>query len=236
MTRKILATLALSGALLLSAAPALADQTITAGPAPLAYANTEITMAQGEAVLFQNSDSSGASHDVRAETNGADGKPLFKSEIIPPSKTSPVAGVEYLTTGDYAFRCTLHDFMKGTIHVSSDGTPKPRPAPDTTPPDVTIGVLDTKIGAVLKRGSLRVRLGSDEPTRFKLTAKASRKTIASGILTLSKGTSRTGTIRLTAAGKRLLKSAKKVAVKLAAVANDAADNKAGATAGRTLKR
>lgn len=236
MTRKILATLALSGALLLSAAPALADQTITAGPAPLAYANTEITMAQGEAVLFQNSDSSGASHDVRAETNGADGKPLFKSEIIPPGKTSPVAGVEYLTTGDYAFRCTLHDFMKGTIHVSSDGTPKPRPAPDTTPPDVTIGVLDTKIGAVLKRGSLRVRLGSDEPTRFKLTAKASRKTIASGILTLSKGTSRTGTIRLTAAGKRLLKSAKKVAVKLAAVANDAADNKAGATAGRTLKR
>jgi hypothetical protein len=123
--------------------------------------------------------------------------------------------------------------MRGTIHVSSSGTPKP---PDTTPPDVSISVLDTKIGTVLKRGSLRVKVGSDEPTRFKLTATASKKKIAAGLVTLSKGTSRTGTIRLTAAGKKLLKSAKKVAVKLAAVANDAADNKAGATASRTLKR
>jgi hypothetical protein len=126
--------------------------------------------------------------------------------------------------------------MKGTIHVSSSGTPKPRPAPDTTPPEVSISVVDTKIGTVLKRGSLRVKVNSNEPTRFKLTAKVKSTKVAAGTLTLSKGTSRTGTIRLTAAGKKLLKKAKKVAVKLSALANDAADNKAGATASRTLKR
>lgn len=230
------ASLLLTGGLLVAAAPALASQTITAGPAPLSYANPEITIAQGESVTFQNSDSSGAQHDVAADTKGTDGKALFKSDIIAPGKTSPVTGVEYLTTGDYKFHCTLHDFMTGTIQVSSSGTPKPRPAPDTTPPDVTIGVLDTRIGTVLKRGSLRVRLGADEPTRFKLTAKVSKTKVAAGTLTLSKGTSRTGTIRLTRAGKALLKKSKKVAVKLAALANDAADNKAGATASRTLKR
>jgi plastocyanin len=220
----------------MTAAPALADQTITAGPVPNTYGTTQVTMDQGEAVLFQNSDSGGAMHDVTADDKGTDGKPLFKSELIEPKKTAPVAGVEYLTTGSYKFHCSIHDFMRGTIDVTANGTPKPRPAPDTTPPTVDVSVLDTTIAKALKRGALRVRVEADEPTRFKLTAKAGQKTIAKGQLTLSKGNARTGTIKLTAAGRKLLKNAKKkLSVRLAAAANDSANNKAGATATRSLK-
>ena len=44
------AALAVAG--LATAAPALADQTITAGPLPNTYSTTSVTMDQGEAVLF----------------------------------------------------------------------------------------------------------------------------------------------------------------------------------------
>jgi plastocyanin len=234
--RRIGVALALAGAGLMTAAPALADQTITAGPVPNTYATSSTTMDQGEAVLFKNSDSAGAMHDVTADTKGADGKPLFKSELIEPKKSSPVAGVEYLTTGSYKFHCSIHDFMTGTINVTANGTPKPRPAPDTTPPTVGVRLVDTTIAKALKRGGLRVRVESDEPTRFKLTATAASKKIASGQITIGKGNARTGTIRLTAAGRKLLKGAKKkLTVRLAAAANDASDNRAGATATRSLK-
>jgi plastocyanin len=221
---------------LLRAAPALADETITAGPLPNTYGNPNVTADQGEAVLFQNSDSAGAMHDVTADDKGSDGKPLFSSELIPPSKKSPVAGVEYLTTGTYRFHCSIHTFMTGAIDVTANGTPQQRPAPDTTPPTVDVRLIDSKIAPVLKRGALRVRVEADEPTRFKITATASGKTIARGQITLSKGTGRTGALTLTKAGRKLLKTAAKVKVKLAVAANDAADNRVGATATRTLKR
>jgi hypothetical protein len=126
--------------------------------------------------------------------------------------------------------------MKGTLSVTANGTPTPRPAPDTAPPTVDVSIVDSRIAAVLRRGALRIRVEADEPTRFKLTATASKRKIASGQVTLSKGTARTGAIRLTAAGRKLLKSARKVTIKLSAAANDAADNKAGAIATRRLKR
>jgi plastocyanin len=228
---------ALAAAGLATAAPALADQTITAGPLPNTYSTTDVTMDQGEAVLFQNSDSSGALHDVTADDTGADGKPLFKSALIEGGKSSPVDGVEYLTSGDYKFHCSVHNFMTGTIHVTANGTPKLRPV-DTTPPTVSVAILDSRIPVVLKRGALKVRATSNEPTRFRFKAVALRKTIATGQATLSKDTrTRTVTISLTATGKRLLRKAKKpVTVKLSAAASDAADNRAAATATRKLKR
>src|SRR5204863_7601065 len=142
------AALALAG--LFWAAPALGDATITAGPVPNRYANTEATIGQGQTVTFQNSDRS-ALHDVTSDQAGSDGNALFKSETVEGGKSAPVKGVEFLTTGDYAFHCSLHPFMKGTLHVSSNGTPKPRtpdnPAPnpsDTSPPDATVKILDSR--------------------------------------------------------------------------------------------
>jgi plastocyanin len=237
--RRVKAGAALALAGLFWAAPALGDATITAGPVPNTYANTEATIDQGQAVTFQNSDRS-AMHDVTSDQNGADGNAVFKSELIEGGKSAPVKGVEFLTTGDYKFHCSVHPFMTGTLHVTANGTPTPRtpdnPAPnpaDTTPPDATVKILDSRISAVLEHRGLRVRLRTDEPARFKLTATSGKTTIAVGTLA-SKG-ARTAKLPLTKKGKQLLFKASAVKLKLAAKVNDAADNRSTASATKTLR-
>lgn len=238
--RRVVAGVVLALAGTLAAAPALAEQTVTAGPVPNQYASAGVTIDQGESLLFQNSDRT-AFHDVTAVKN-VDGKPLFASGTIEGGKTSPVMNVEFLTTGDYPYQCSVHPFMTGTLHVSANGTPKaptvdhPAPNPaDTTPPSATTTILDSRISAVLKRGGLRVRLSSDEPARFKVSVKSGKTSIATGIVVL-KGTKRDATIALTRSGKKFLKSAKTATLKLTAQVNDAANNKSAATASRKLKR
>jgi hypothetical protein len=177
---------------------------------------------------------------VTSDQNGSDGNALFKSETIEGGKTSPVKGVEFLTTGDYKFHCSLHPFMQGVLHVTANGTPKPRtpdnPAPnpaDTKPPDATVKILDSKISAVLEHRGLRVQVRTDEPARFKLTAKSGKTRVALGTVA-SKG-KRTIKLSLTKKGKQLLFRASKVKLKLTAAVNDAADNKSAASASKTLR-
>jgi plastocyanin len=231
------AALAVAGAFW--AAPALGDATITAGPLPNTYATTDATIDQGQNVTFQNSDRT-ALHDVTADQNGSDGKALFASETIEGGKSAPVKGVEFLTTGDYAFHCSVHPFMTGTLHVTANGTPKPRtpdnPAPnpaDTDPPDATVRILDTRISGVLEHRGLRIRVKTSEPARFKLTATSGKTRVAVGTIT-SKG-SRTAKLDLTKSGKKLLFRASTVKLKLTAKVNDAADNKSAASATKTLR-
>jgi plastocyanin len=231
------AALAVAGAL--SAAPALADQTITAGPVPNTYSNTDPAIDQGATVTFQNSDPT-AFHDVTAKANGSDGKPLFESDTLEGGKSGPVRGVEFLTTGDYPFYCSVHTFMTGTLHVSANGTPKPHtpenPAPnpaDTTPPDATVLILDSRISGVLEHRGVRVRLGTSEPARFRLSATSGKTTVATGIF-VAKGR-RTAKLALTKKGKKLLFTANTVKLRLTAKVNDAADNRSAASARRTLR-
>jgi plastocyanin len=230
--------LALAGALW--AAPALGDATITAGPVPNTFATKDVTIDQGQSILFQNSDRT-ALHDVTADKNGTDGKALFASETIDVGKTSPVKGVEFLTTGDYGFHCSVHPFMVGTIHISANGTPKPRtpdnPAPnpaDATTPKASVAILDSSISAVVKHKGVRVLLQTSEPSRFQLTASSGKTTVATG-LAVVKGTKRTVTLALTKKGKKLLAGAKTVQLRLSAKVNDAADNRSAASASRTLR-
>jgi len=236
--RRLAAAAALAVAGAFWAAPALGDGTITAGPTPNTYATTDVTIDQGQTVTFQNSDPT-AFHDVTADQNGG-GKPLFNSETIEGGKTAPVKGVEFLTTGDYGYHCSVHPFMKGTLHVSASGTPKPRtpdnPAPnpaDTTPPDARVTILDTRISGVLQHHGVRLRLRTDEPARFKLTATAGKTRVALGSVT-TKG-NRTTKLDLTKSGKKLLFKASTVKLKLTAKVNDAADNKSTASATKTLR-
>ncbi len=238
--RRTAAVAALVAAGAFCAAPALGDATITAGPAPDVYANTEVTIDQGQALTFQNSDRT-AFHDVTSDAKGGDAKPLFGSETIEGGKTAPVSGVEFLTTGDYGFHCSVHSFMTGTIHVTANGTPKPRtpdnPAPspkDTRPPDASVAILDSRISGVLEHRGVRVRLKTTEPTRFKLTATAGKTTVATRTLVV-KGKHLDATLALTKKGKKLLFGANSVKLKLAARVNDAADNRASAAATRTLR-
>ena len=229
--------LAVAGALF--AAPALGDATITAGPLPNQYATKDVTIDQGQAITFQNSDQT-AFHDVTADQNGSNGKPLFGSESIKGGQTAPVTGVEYLTTGDYGFHCSLHPFMTGTIHVTGNGTPKPHtpdnPAPnpaDTTPPDATVTILDSRISKVLEHRGLRVHVSTSEPARFQMSATSGKTRVAVGTFT-SKG-SKTVKLDLTKKGKQLLFKASTVKLKLTAKVNDAADNKSAASATRVLR-
>jgi plastocyanin len=231
------ATLALAG--LFWAAPALGDATITAGPVPNTYATSDATIDQGQSITFQNSDQAGL-HDVTSDTNGSDGNALFKSDTIEGGKTAPVKGVEFLTTGDYKFHCSVHPFMQGTIHVTANGTPKPRtpdnPAPnpaDTAPPNASVKILDSRISGVLEHRGLRVALRTDEPARFKLTATSGRTRVALGTFA-TKGR-RTVKLSLTKKGKQLLFNASTVKLKLTAQVNDAADNRSAAASTKTLR-
>ena len=229
--------LAIAGALW--AAPALGDATITAGPLPDQFATKDVTIDQGQAITFQNSDNT-AFHDVTADKNDSSGKPLFGSDTIKGGQTAPVKGVEFLTTGDYGFHCSVHSFMTGTIHVTANGTPKPRtpdnPAPnptDTTPPDATVTILDSRISKVLEHRGLRVHVNTNEPARFQMTATSGKTRVALGTVT-SKG-NKTVKLGLTKQGKQLLSKASKVTLKLTAKVNDAADNKSAASATRILR-
>ncbi|MEA2492392.1 MAG: manganese oxidase [Thermoleophilaceae bacterium] len=224
---------------------AYADATIYAGP-PNQFFQGDVTIAQGEAITFTNGDT--VTHDVTSSTKGADGKPLFASEQIGPGQSSPVAGVEFLTTGSYPYICSIHPFMKGTITVSSDGTPKPRPgggdagggdkpapAADTTAPTLSVKVLDTKRSQVRKRRSLQVALTSDEAGAFTLIAKSGKTVVASGSSKFTKAATRKVTLELTKAGLAAAKKSKAVAISLEVSGKDAAGNATSASASGKLR-
>ena len=243
LMRGVVAALLIS---LVVAGVAYADATIYAGP-PNQFFQGDVTIAQGEAVTFTNGDT--VAHDVTAEGKGADGKPLFQSAQVGTGQSAPVAGVEYLTTGLYPYICSIHPFMKGTITVSSEGTPKPRPggggnggggkgsAPsgDTTAPTLTLKVLDTKRSQVRKRRSLQLSLGTDEPATVTITARAGDKVVATGKAKLTKAGTRKVTAKLTKAGLAMTKKSKSVAITVTANGKDAAGNAASTSANGRLR-
>jgi plastocyanin len=232
--------------LAVSAGVAWADATIYAGP-PNQFFQGDVTIAQGEAVTFQNMDT--VPHDVTAQSKGADGKPLFQSAQVGTGQSAPVEGVPYLTTGSYPYICSIHPFMKGTITVSSDGTPKPRPgggsgggagtaqqpSGDTTAPSLTVKVLDTKRSKVRKRRSLQVSLTTNEPATVTVTASSGGKVLARGTSKLNKAGTKKLSIKLTKAGLKAAKSKKPVSVTVTADGKDGAGNASSAQASGRLR-
>ena len=225
-------------------ARAAAEQNISAAP-PNQYVNSSVTIDQGDTVTFSNNDT--VQHDVTARDKGADGKPLFNSELTSTGETKPVKGTEYLTAGDYQFVCSIHPQMVGTLHVSSTGTPKPRPSSggggsgstptggsDTSKPKVSLRLLDTKLSAVRKRGALRVRVTLDEAATVKLTARSGAKRLGTATAKLS-GT-KAISLKLTRAGRSFVKRRRTAAVTLSVRATDGAGNAASSSAKKTLRR
>ncbi len=97
-----------------AAASAQADEEITAVPFNR-FSPTSVTIDQGELLTFRNTDS--ASHNVTARERGSDGRPLFASPTITNGRSAEVDGVRFLTTGSYAFLCTIHPTMNGAVVV-----------------------------------------------------------------------------------------------------------------------
>jgi plastocyanin len=224
-------------ALAVTAGVALADATIYAGP-PNQFFQGDVTIAQGEAVTFQNMDT--VPHDVTAQGKGADGKPLFQSAQVGTGQSAPVEGVQYLTSGSYPYICSIHPFMKGTITVSSSGTPKPKPggggggsggAPQPAggsqsdaAPEVSVRVLDTKRSKVRKRRSLQFSVTTNEPISISIVAKKGNATIAKGSAKLTKAATRKLSIKLTKAGLRAAKGKRPVSFTFVTDARDSGGN------------
>lgn len=74
------------------------------------YATPAAVVAQGGSIEYTNGDL--AKHDVVS----VDG--LFGTPLIGTGERAMVAGVDALTPGTYAFYCTLHPNMRGTISVT----------------------------------------------------------------------------------------------------------------------
>ena len=86
------------------------------GAASSGYATPVASVEAGGEISFHNLDVS--LHDVTAEENGPDGKPLFSTPLIGVGETAPLEGLDRVTSGrSYAFFCTLHPGMRGQLAV-----------------------------------------------------------------------------------------------------------------------
>jgi plastocyanin len=166
---------ATAAGVLLIAPAAIADEEIV-GATPNRYTNPNVTIDQGEPLTFRNTDF--AMHDVTSDAQGDVKGRLFASDTIGSGSTSFVEGSQYLTAGTYTFFCTIHpEQMKGTLTVTSAGTPKPRPgtgAPppaDTTGPALSLSPRGAKAKSLKKGRALTVDIGTDEPASLTLTVK-----------------------------------------------------------------
>ena len=226
---------AIAVAVLAAAPAARADETIYAGP-PGVYFNPEVETTAGEAVTFQNLDT--ISHDVLSTGKGADGRPLFRSELVSGGASSPVSGAEKLGAGSYGFVCSLHPSMTGTLTVTGSGS---APAPpsgsgsgDTTAPKVSVHVLDTRLSTVRKRRVLRLHVTTDEAAKVGVRARSGRTTLGARSLSLSKGTTLVR-LKLTRKGLSLVRRSRKLRVAVTANAADSSGNASTARASRTLR-
>lgn len=73
------------------------------------YLPKPVVLQKGNALKFLNLDT--APHDVRS-TSG-----LFYSPVITIGKQKPVWGANLLKKGTYAFYCSIHPNMKGSLRV-----------------------------------------------------------------------------------------------------------------------
>jgi plastocyanin len=156
----VLATTAL---MLLSAPAARADEEIVAAT-PSRYTNAQVTIDQGERLTFRNTDI--VMHDVVSDAAGSVNGHLFASDTVGNGSSSFVEGSQYLTTGSYTFFCSVHpEQMKGTLTVTSAGTPAPRPGSGGEAPPPPLAATLAKRSAKakdLRRGKkLKADIGTN---------------------------------------------------------------------------
>ena len=120
MTRRLWVVLALLGSLLVPggalAAPGDVGGSIVValGGATAGYVTKVAVEPQGTPLTFYNLDQ--LAHTVTAVDRDPDGRPLFSGNALP-SSTSTIAGVDRLRAGSYAFFCSFHPNMTGTLVV-----------------------------------------------------------------------------------------------------------------------
>ncbi len=98
-----------------STAPSEAAGTVSISASGIAFEQTSVTAPAGKAfqITFDNKDA-GTPHNVAIHKDTASGAEVFKGEIItgPASKTYNVPALD---AGTYAFVCSVHPNMTGTL-------------------------------------------------------------------------------------------------------------------------
>lgn len=80
------------------------------------YATPVVPVNAGNQVSYVNLDI--VQHDVTSVDKGPDGRPLFQSKLIGLGESTTIPGTEKLESGkQYAFYCSVHPGMKGTLVV-----------------------------------------------------------------------------------------------------------------------
>lgn len=241
------------------AAPALADQVIEAQTV-WRFDAMSYTIDQGELLTFRNVDAaSPGDHNVTAQDEGPDGKPIFASATVPHGQEVPVEGARQLRTGSYQFICTIHSFMEATLVVTDKGMPLPAaggppPAPSQPPPsppppsqpdsrapDVRAALAPTSLRKVLRTRRVRATVTADEAVSLvlRLTARIGSRTVRLGTAEASYGTAGRPlgiSVRVARSRLKALRRARRAQLTLAVEARDSAGNLTPATARRSAAR
>lgn len=92
---------------------------VAGGGASAGYTTRIAVVTQGSPVEFVNLDQ--IPHTVTSVARDSDGKPLFNTSALGGGNRVTVAGVEKLAPGSYAFYCSFHPNMQGTLIVQGSG-------------------------------------------------------------------------------------------------------------------
>jgi plastocyanin len=227
--RRALFAAALVMGALAPATTAAAAERIVAIPQST-YATQNVAIDQGEPLSFLNLDA--LNHDVTARGKGGNGEPLFSTPLIGPGQEAPVTGSDSLSPGEYAFFCSIHPQMEGTLTVGGGGG-------GGGGPSVELKVLDKKLSEVRKAGALRVSMNVDRPASMKVAAsvKAGGESAKLGQAShdFPEAGSHTMEIKLSGAGKSALRGADSAKVSVTGKAEDASGNTGSARAGAKLR-
>ena len=114
--RTTLASMTAAGLLAAALASPVAAADETVSIANFAFAPGLVTIQEGDSVTWTNDDST-------AHTATGDG---FDTESIGPGQSSTVA---FATAGTYAYVCSIHPQMNGTVVVEAAAAPAPTATP-----------------------------------------------------------------------------------------------------------
>jgi len=221
--------LALAAVLALSPAASAATDQITAMTGDVftggtgAGGSTNFLLDAGTNPSFVNADTVD-SHNVVSTDMGPDREPLFSTELIQRGESAVVPGTQYLAPATYAFLCTIHVGMEGSLTVSGPGA--------ASRPDIDVSVASSKLKKVAK-GKLKVELvAATAGSGIELEANLGAKVLGgSKGIALDAGQTRTVTLKLDNRARKLLADRDKAKV----VVDATVPYGAPASAKRTLK-
>jgi plastocyanin len=171
------------------------------------FVGATFTMDQGDRPTLQNNGT--GQHNVTARTNGPDKEFLFESPTIGNGSTV-VEGTQYLTTGSYAFICTVHPLsMTANLSVSALGAPVARP-------QIDVLLAKGKLEKIAKKGKVQATVKAlTKSDGIALELALGKSVIATQkAFNLAAGQQRKVTLKLNKAGKSKLAKAGSAKLKL----------------------